>query len=486
MTKKRREYPHYRTGLALAGLAFLAACASPPGAAPKSAGSGWVKDEVSDSYVFGFPLVLMDVSREAATGSAPGQSQPNTLRNAQSLPPVGASSPSEPNLDTLGSSGWLDLSSEPVLVSLPDSHGRYLDARALDMWTNVVWSTSAQPGADTGTKPAAKAAGRTTGVKAQTIAFVPAGWKGTLPAHVQRVDVSTRYVWFLARIETHGGDLAAVRKLQRGIRIAALSAWDDRGGHGSDASSAGASQSGDPVAPGTPAQKVAALDANGFFGRLSQALEDNPPVPDDPHALKILADIGVHPGDAVELPANATDGIAAGYADGRARVAAPPSNLLAGNGWLWVGDDAGNYGPDYALRAYTAYTQPGLATSSDEVRARVTQDSDGHALNGANRYVIHFAAKQLPPVRGFWSITAYTSDGALDDSGPVRVAFGDRNGARRNRDGSLDVHVSADRPRGGTNWVPAPQGDFRLVLRLYAPKQAAVDGSWQPPAVERQ
>lgn len=474
MTTIRREYPLYRTGLALAGLAFIAGCASAPGAiAPKS--TGWVKDEVSDSYVFGFPLVLMDVSREAATGNAPGQAEPNTLRHAQSLPPVGAASPPEPNLDTLGSTGWLDLGSEPVLVSLPDPHGRYMDARALDMWTNVVWSTGTQLG------------DRGNGLKAQTIAFVPAGWKGTLPAHAQRVDVPTRYVWFLARIQTRGGgDLAAVRKLQRAIRVAPLSAWDERGGRGADASSAGASQSGDPVAPGTPAAQVAALDANGFFDRLAQALEDNPPVPDDPHALKILADIGVHPGDPAQLPSNAKDVVGAGYADGRTRVATPPSNLLAGNGWLWVGDDAGNYGPDYALRAYAAYAEPGLAKYSDEVRARVTLDSDGHRLNGANRYVLHFAAKQLPPVRGFWSITAYTADGALDDSAPVHPAFGDRNGARRNRDGSIDVHVSADRPRGGGNWVPAPHGDFRLVMRLYAPKRAAVDGSWQPPAVERQ
>lgn len=451
----------------------MAGCASAPGVAPKS--TGWVKDEVSDSYVFGFPLVLMDVARTAATGNAPGRSEPNTLRHAQSLPPVGASNPPEPNLDTLGSTGWLDVSREPVLVSLPDTHGRYMDARALDMWTNVVWSTGAQFGE------------HASGLKAQTIAFVPAGWKGTLPARAARVEVGTRYVWFLARIQTRGGgDLASVRKLQRGIRVAPLSAWDEHGGHGADASNAGAGQSGDPVAPGTPASQVASLDAGGFFDRLSRALEDNPPAPEDPHALKILADIGVQPGDAVQFPRDAKDAVTAGYADGRARVATPPSNLLASNGWQWVGDDAGNYGPDYALRAYTAYVQPGLAKGSDEVRARVTIDSDGHPLNGANRYAIHFKAKQLPPARGFWSITAYTADGALDEGAPVRVAFGERSGARRNRDGSLDVYVAAQRPRGGANWVPAPRGDFRLVLRIYAPGRAAVDGGWQPPAVERQ
>ncbi|PXW16016.1 DUF1254 domain-containing protein [Paraburkholderia caballeronis] len=475
MIKTRRAFrPFYLACVALAGVAFIAGCASAPGVVPKS--TGWVKDEVSDSYVFGYPLVLMDVAREAATGSGPGQAEVNTLRHAQALPPVGSASPPAPNLDTLSSSGWLDLGSEPVLVALPDSRGRYMDVRALDMWTNVVWSSGAQPGA------------RANGIKAQTIAFVPAGWKGDLPARAQRVEVPSRYVWLLVRIQTHGGDLAAIRKLQRGIRVAPLSQYaasGARGGGRGDPAASGATASGDPVAPGSPREKVAALDAGGFFDRLAQALEDNPPVPDDPHALKILGDLGVHPGDPVALPSGASDALAAGLADGRERVATPPSNLLAGNGWLWVGDNAGNYGPDYALRAYTAYAQPGLGTRDDEVRARVSVDSDGHPLNGANRYVIHFTPKQLPPVRGFWSITAYTTSGALDEDMPVRIAFGDRNGARRNRDGSLDVHVSAERQKAG-NWVPTPHGDFQLVLRMYAPKREATDGSWQPPAVERQ
>jgi hypothetical protein len=235
-----------------------------------------------------------------------------------------------------------------------------------------------------------------------------------------------------------------------------------------------------------PVARAAALDANGFFSRLAQALPDNPPAPDDPHALKILSDLGVTPGQPVALPAAASDAVAAGFSDGRDRVATAPSNLLSANGWSWASDNAGAYGSDYALRAYTAFTELGLGTKDDEVRAVVSQDSDGHALNGANRYVIHFAAKQLPPVRGFWSITAYTKDGALGESAPAHVSLSDRYGLRRSRDGSVDVYVSAVGSKKTPNWVPAPRSDFKLVLRLYAPKPQATDGSWEPPAVERQ
>ncbi len=150
----------------------------------------------------------------------------------------------------------------------------------------------------------------------------------------------------------------------------------------------------------TPAAQVAALDAKGFFSRLADALPDNPPTPADPHALTILSDLGVTPGEPVKLP-SASAAIAAGLADGHERVATAPSNLLTGNGWSWFGDDVGNYGPDYALRSYAASAQLGIGTRDDEVRAVVTQDSDSHPLNGANRYVIHFAPNQLPPVRGF-------------------------------------------------------------------------------------
>src|SRR5277367_3014488 len=173
MTKNLREQFAFRlAGASFAGIAFLAGCGSNPILPPKP--TGWIKDEVADSYVFGYPLVLMETARDAAVGTDPGQAPLNPLRHAQALPPVGSANPPTPSLDTFDSSGWLDLGAEPVILSLPDSHGRYVDARALDMWTNVVWSTSAQTGP------------RANGIKEQAVAFVGPGWQGDLPKNVKR------------------------------------------------------------------------------------------------------------------------------------------------------------------------------------------------------------------------------------------------------------------------------------------------------------
>ena len=130
-------------GASLVLAALLAGCASQPDAIQRK--TGWMRAEVADSYIYAYPLVLMDVAKEAATGgdgAQPGQAPLNTLRHAQALPPVGALNPPLPGVDTLDSTGWLDVGAEPVIVTLPDTRGRYWDARALDMWTNVLWSSS--------------------------------------------------------------------------------------------------------------------------------------------------------------------------------------------------------------------------------------------------------------------------------------------------------------------------------------------------------
>ncbi|WP_179402735.1 DUF1254 domain-containing protein [Burkholderia guangdongensis] len=470
-TIRRKTAFAARACVPLAVAALLAGCAARPDAIPQQ--TGWMRAEVSDAYLYAYPLVLMETAMDAATapdgdGAQPGRAPLNVLRHAHAPAPVGAANPAPPGVDTLDSTGWLDVEAGPVIVTLPAIRGRYWDARALDMWTDVLWSSGAA------------VHGARAAVRQQTIAFVAKGWQGELPAGATRVDVPTRHAWFALRIRSTGGrDAAAVRKLQSAIRIAS--------------SAAGPSPVRDPAlgdAPhaGTPAQQVAVLDPAAFFTHFARALADDPAPGDDPHARQMLADIGVAAGAPVRWSGDRLAAASAGVADARARLASPPPNLLAANGWRWLGDAAGRYGDDYVLRAYAASTRFGAATRDDETVALVRVDSDGHPLNGANRYVLHFSRAALPPARAFWTLTPYTAAGALPDVGAHRRSLGDVDRLRRNRDGSIDVVVSAAAPGGAraSNWLPAPRADFALALRLYAPMPNATDGTWQPPAVVRE
>jgi hypothetical protein len=466
-------------------LAFLAGCAANKPPEPKAASSGWVKDQVADAYTFGFPLVASDIARERATGGSAGRSAQapvNTFRHATALPPVGASG--WPSVDTIDSTAWLDVSANPVIVQLPAApRGRYLDTRAFDAWTNALYSS-----ADTTPYP-----------KMQLIAFVPAGWTGTLPANATRVETRTRYVWLSVRVRVNGArDVREVRKLQTAMQINTLTPAK---GSVADPTPAVAGAWGSaavqttpvpplPSAPPTvsPGAQAEALDANAFFSRLARSLDDNPPATDDAPAMNRLADLGVKPGEPVQFKTGDAAALASGLADGREHLKTAPANALTKNGWTWFGDDVGVYGTDYILRAYLARHQPGATTKDGEVKPVARVDSDGHVLSGSNTYTLHFAPNQLPPVRGFWSLAAYSKDGALVDDKRARLSLTDRDRLKKNRDGSIDVYVSSESPgrARASNWLPAPDGEFQLTMRLYAPKPQASDGTWSPPVIERQ
>jgi hypothetical protein len=476
----------------------LAGCAAQPTPVAAPIKHGWTMDEVSDSYLFGYPLVVMTSARAAA--SAPGGSGVNTLNRARALPAAGVPGLlARVDADMLSSFAWLDLAAEPVLVTLPATHGEYMDARALDLWTNVVWSKDSIDGA------------RERVDKAQTFVFVPPGWRGELPTGVERIDAPGKSLWLRVSIAaTAPRELAAARRLQDEVGVITLSAFD-AGEHSKHVKHAKRTRATGRV-PGTPerteraraagaddrpdladtpaaqAVPVASLDAPAFFGRLADALRDNPPSPADPHALAILADFGVKPGEPVRLPDDAGDAIARGLADGRGRVVTAPRNALSANGWSWLGDGVGEYGEDYALRAYAAYSRPGSGTKHGEVVAMASVDAHGRALSGGEHYVLHFPAKALPPARAFWTLTAYTKDGALVDGCAADCSIASRDGLRRNRDGSLDIYVQASSPgrERRANWLPAPKGAYEIVMRLYAPQPSATDGTWLPPALARE
>jgi hypothetical protein len=114
-------------------------------------------------------------------------------------------------------------------------------------------------------------------------------------------------------------------------------------------------------------------------------------------------------------------------------------------------------------------------------------DSDGKALDGSSKYVIHFDKGNTPPVRAFWSITLYDDQGFQVANSLDRFAVSSWMPFKTNGDGSLDLYFQHDSPGADkeANWLPAPKGPFNLTMRLYAPATQALNGKWNPPAITK-
>ncbi len=147
----------------------------------------------------------------------------------------------------------------------------------------------------------------------------------------------------------------------------------------------------------------------------------------------------------------------------------------------------GRYGTNYSARAITARVAVGANPPEDAVYISDSTDASGAPLNGSMRYRMHFTSGKLPPVRAFWSVTAYDKEGYFIANTINRYAIGDRDKLKFNPDGSLDIYIQEQNPGADheSNWLPSGNGIFNMTMRLYWPEDAILNGDWQPPGVER-
>lgn len=450
-----------RIAALLAGLVALFT-----GATPQSPAARPTPDEAyalgTQAYLYAYPLVLMERTR-AAVPNRPL----NQFTHAPAYPGPDARTIVRPNVDTLYSIAWLDLSREPVVMTVPDMGTRYYLVQLLDAWTE----TFSVPGT------------RTTGNKAGTFAIVGPDWKGTVPSAMTTIDSPTNTVWVIGRIQTNGpDDYPAVRALQRGFQLATLggTAPPPRPATASDFTE----RSGARLTP--PAQ-IAREDAATFFTAFAEALKANRPHADDAAFVARFKAIGIVPGQAFDRSAALPEIMQAldrAVNDAQPQLARRDATVR--NGWSYS-NTVGRYGTAYLDRASIALRGLGALPAEDAIYPSVANDADGRPLDGANKYTMHFAKEALPPVNAFWSLTLYDADGYFLANAMNRYALGDRDRLRFNDDGSLNLYVQHERPaeRQVANWLPAPAGGFNMTMRLYWPKPAALAGTWTPPGVRR-
>jgi hypothetical protein len=429
--------------------------------------------DAREAFVFAYPLLLMDATRGqmTATPRPTAMAAPvNQFANLPEAPDASFRSVVSPNADTLYSSAWLDLTDEPIVLSVPDTDGRYYLLPLLDAWTNVF----ASPGA------------RTTGTHSGDFAIVGPDWRGELPRGMREIDAPTSMVWIIGRTQANGrSDYEAVHEVQSGYRLTPVGAWP-RGREYTPPPGRP-----DPAAGATaPVDQVAAMDAEAFFGRAARLLMANPPRRADAEAMARMRHIGVAPGSFAwdSLQDGARRAISAGMAEGLAAIEAEGRKPRAEirNHWALI-YDLGQYGTDYMRRAVVAWLGLGANLPSDALYPITRVDSDGKPLNGSSSYVLHFEVGETPPVHAFWSLTMYDDRQFFVDNPLDRYAIGDRDPLEFNADGSLDLLVQHTPPveRVESNWLPAPAGDFNLILRMYWPRAVALDRTWVPPPLRR-
>jgi len=457
-------------------LALAWGCKQSETGGAKSPGVEQAVSDAVDAYVYGYPLVTMDMTRKVMTNVAtPGVAAApmGQLLKLRQYPAVDNHAVTAPNADTLYTTTWIDVSKEPWVFSIPDMGDRYYLMPMLDGWTDVFQV----PGK------------RTTGGKAQKYLISGPGWSGTVPEGVTEYKSPTGLVWILGRIYCTGTpeDYAKVHALQDKFSIVPLSSY------------------GKPYTP-VPAEvdnaldmktavrdQVDALGVDEYFTYLARLMKTNPPTAADAPMVAKMAKIGLVPGqdyDASKLGAFDKEAIKAVPKLGQVKILEYFKNgVKPVNGWIYITQNIGEYGTEYLQRAMVTAIGLGANRPKDAIYPTSEKDADGKEYDGTKHYVMHFDKGQFPPVDGFWSLTMYDKNMFFVPNKLNRYTLSSRNKFVTNADGSVDLYLQADSPGKAkeANWLPAPSAQFVPMLRLYWPKEtppSILDGTWQAPAVK--
>lgn len=426
------------------------------------------------AYIYGYPLVLMEITKQLLTNfpSAGENGAPvNQFMHKTRFPDSSFTELVRPNADTLYSSAFLDLSKEPIILQVPNTQGRYFLMPILDAWTNVFES----PGT------------RTTGSKEGNFVITGPNWQGELPSGLKEIKSPTNMAWIIGRTETRNpDDYRLVTELQKQYTLTPLSAYERPY---QPPSNVPTDPNIDMKTP--PVLQVENMSLPAFFTKLGELMKENPPAEADEQVVKKFAQIGILPGEKFNVKGMSPEvlkEIEKGADLALRKIKEPPTGGKIINGWKIMASGAiGTYGADYLQRARIAYMGLGANLPKDAVYPTTDVDHTGRLLNGKNIYVMHFTKEQIPPVKGFWSLTLYDERQLFSANRLNRYALGNRNPLKFNPDGSLDIYIQhqSPGPEKESNWLPAPLGKFSLTMRLYWPESSVLNDRWAPPPVRR-
>lgn len=383
----------------------------------------------------------------------------NQIGWARSLPTAADADMPTANNDTYYLSAVASLE-EPMILKTPDTKDRYYVVDVFDMYQNLISYIGR----------------RTTGTKPGLFAIVPPGWKGQLPKNLTKViNATTPKVWFWGRLAVkQGDDIDALHKLQDQFQLQTLTEYNG-----------GTSKKPADLPSFPPIEKN---DKLGFYKKLAFAMAQNPIPEVDKALVGQFEKIGLTPGkfDPSKLNEDQLRGLHDAALLGPLTViASAKSSASVVNGWQWV-NKLDDFGYDYALRSVVSGPYLGGQGAKEALYPLRYMDSESNVLNGKNTYKIKFDKE--PPVNAFWSLTMYDASNKLlvkNDLNRYKIS-NDIKGFVKNADGSFEVTISHEKPANTDNWLPAPEGSFYVILRLYQPTEEVLNGTYKIPQVVKQ
>lgn len=427
-----------------------------------------------EAYIYGFPMVddyRIQYAYFVDTKNPEYKGPWNQIVNIPRVYTPADTAVQTPNSDTPYSWLGLDLRVEPIVLAVPPiEKDRYFSIQLIDAYTfNFDYMGS-----------------RTTGNDGGSFLVAGPGWNGETPKGVKKVFRSeTEFVLAVYRTQLFSpDDLDNVKKIQAGYKAQPLSAF-----LGQPAPTAAPSV--DFIKPLTPDEEKTSLD---FFKILNFILQFCPTDPSETELMARFAKIGIGAGKTFD-PSSLSPEIKSAVAQGMADAWTDFENLRRqiDAGKVTAGDLFGTRAylkNNYLYRMAGAVIGIGGNSKQEAMYPVYAIDEAGQKLDGANRYTVRFAPGQLPPVNAFWSLTMYEMPQSLLVANPIdRYLLNSPMLPQfvKDADGGLTFYVQNETPgkEKEPNWLPAPKGPFVIAMRLYWPKEAALDGSWKQPPMAK-
>jgi len=430
-----------------------------------------IRTIAKEAYIYGFPMVDSYRIQHAyfVNTKSPEYKGPwNSLINIPRVYTPADKAVQTPNSDTPYSMIGLDLTAEPMVLTVPPiEKDRYFSIQLIDSYTfNFAYIGS-----------------RTTGNGGGKFLVAGPGWKGRAPWGMKVIRSETSVVLGIYRTQLFNpDDLVNVKKIQEGYQAQPLSAYLGQ--------PAPAAPARTYVKPLTTAEQKTSLE---FYQILNSVLVNCPTARSERKLMERFAKIGVAAGQTFDpgtLSPSTRKAMEQGMADAWADLAAVQKQV--DDGILSSGD---LFGTRWHLKNNYLHRMAGAVfgiygnSEGEAMYPAYTVDSNGQKLDGSKSYTLRFAPGALPPVKAFWSLTMYEMPSSLLVANPINRYLLNSPMMpqfKLDDDGGLTLYIQNQSPGPDkeANWLPAPKGPFMMVMRLYWPKGKAIRGSWKNPPLQ--